>query len=198
MFADSGGPLFVQLGLTVVLGFVGRQVATGFPGGRPLAERVRQMLNRIVLWITMPVLVFQTVHTAPLGPDLIQAPAAAIAGMAGTALAAWLLLVRLFGRTPETGGLVLAASAGSVSFFGIPIVRALFGPDEARVAVYFAMLSFPRALLPPPISRGRLGGPPARGVRDDIRRPARQFLTIPVTWALVAGLVLQGLRFPVE
>ena len=55
------------------------------------------------------------------------------------ALVAWFLLARLNGKTPATGGLVLAASAGSVSFFGIPIVRALFGPNEARVAVYFAV-----------------------------------------------------------
>ncbi len=171
-------------------------------GGGQTAAATRQWLNRIVLWFTMPVLVFQTVHAAPLGPDLIQAPAAAIAGMAGTALVAWLLLARLYGRTPETGGLVLAASAGSVSFFGIPLCRALFGPDEARVAVYFAVLNVPLALLAGAIISSRIA-PDQAEARDRrgavlaiARQSVRQFCTLPATWALVAGLALQGWILP--
>ncbi|MGH2370251.1 MAG: AEC family transporter, partial [Chloroflexota bacterium] len=145
--AQGGSALFLQLGLTVVLGFCARKIVATTPVGPPFAATVRTQINKLVIWLTMPALVFHTVHTAPLGPDVIQVPAAAIAGMAGTALVSWVLLARLYGRTPETGGLVLAASAGSVSFFGIPIVRALFGPDEARVAVYFAVLNVPLALI---------------------------------------------------
>jgi predicted permease len=98
--------------------------------------------------------------------------------------------------------LVLAASAGSVSFFGIPIARALFGPDEARVAVYFAMLNVPLALLSAAIISGRIeaaraGGGPAisrlASIRIVCRSSARQFLTTPATWALIAGLALNNL-----
>ena len=201
MFQDSGSALFAQLGLTVIAGFAARKLIGSFPGGARRAEHLRQAFNWLVLCFTMPVLVFQTVHTAPLGPDLIQAPAAAIAGMAGTALVAWLLLARLYGRTPETGGLVLAASAGSVSFFGIPLIRALFGPDQARVAVYFAVLNVPLALVFGAIIGSRVAGGPAlaaRGVRGIARLAFRQLAVIPATWALLAALALQDWRFPGE
>ncbi len=188
----------MQLGLTVVAGVATRKFIGSFRRSGRASETLRQALNRVVLWVTMPVLVFQTVHAAPLGPDLIQAPAAAIAGMAGTTLVAWLLLVRLYGKTPATGGLVLAASAGSVSFFGIPIVRALFGPDETRVAVYFAVLNVPLALLFGAIIGSRVVKGHAlasQGIRGVARLAFRQLFTVPATWALFAGLALNSWHF---
>lgn len=200
--------LFLQLGLTICGGYTARKLFEGTQGGTRFAATLRKTLNRLVLWVTMPALVFQTVHAAPLGPDLIQAPAAAIAGMAGTALLSWLLLARLYGKTAETGGLVLAASAGSVSFFGLPIVRTLFGPDETSVAVYFAVLNVPLALISGAIISSRIKGAgdqdtarASKGVRgwwSVLIHALRQFLTLPATWALTAGLALQGYSLPEE
>src|SRR5687767_7506340 len=194
--------LFAQLGLTVVLGFMCRKLIDSF-GSVSRAASLRALFNRTVLWVTMPALVFQTVQAAPLGLDILQAPAAAIAGMAGTALVAWALLARRYGSTPETGGLVLAASAGSVSFFGIPIVRALFGAEEARVAVYFAVLNVPLALAVGAIISARIDkqrsaaarigrGGRTRAALAYVRIAGRQLIGTPATWALVAGVALQG------
>ena len=196
--------LFAQLGLTVVLGFVVRKALESVSDrGVRLSASVRTVLNKTVLWFTMPALVFQTVHAAPLGMDILQAPAAAIAGMAGTALVAWALLARHHGNTPETGGLVLAASAGSVSFFGIPIVRALFGAEEARVAVYFAVLNVPLALAVGAIISARIDKQRSAAARIGrggrtlaalayLRIAGRQLIGTPATWALVAGVALQN------
>ncbi|MGI8424064.1 MAG: AEC family transporter [Chloroflexota bacterium] len=197
--------LFAQLGLTVVLGFACRKALEGLGGSARVAIEVRGALNKVVLWVTMPALVFQTVHAAPLGMDIVQAPAAAIAGMAGTAVVAWLLLARRYGTTPETGGLVLAASAGSVSFFGIPIVRALFGAEEARVAVYFAVLNVPLALAAGAIlsaridkqrsAEARIGhGRFHRAAFSYLKIAGRQLIGTPATWALAAGVALQGVE----
>jgi predicted permease len=199
--AFAGGVLFLQFGLTALGGYCARRVLGCAPGGATFATRLRTLLNRLVLWVTMPALVFQTVHAAPLGPDIVRAPAAAIAGMAGTALVAWVLLARLYGHTPATGGLVLAASAGSVSFLGIPLVRALFGPHETQVAVYFAVLNVPLALISGAVISSRI-----RDGTSAPRRPRpgavcgqglRQLCTMPATWALACGLVLHGTDLPV-
>ena len=196
---ESSAALFLQLGFTVVLGFVWRKAFENFGGGNG-PDRLRKGLNRLVLWFTMPALVFQTVQAAPLGMNIVQAPAAAIAGMAGTAVLSWFLLARLYGRTAETGGLVLAASAGSVSFFGIPIVRALFGPEETTVAVYFAVLNVPLALISAAIissriERSAIKTTRAEAVRHHLKMAGRQLLTTPATWALIAGVALQGVSF---
>jgi malate permease and related proteins len=198
--------LFAQLGLTVVIGFAARKaLESATTRGVRLTTEVRALLNKLVLWVTMPALVFQTVHAAPLGMDIVQAPAAAIAGMAGTALVAWALLVRRYGTTPETGGLVLAASAGSVSFFGIPLVRALFGAEEARVAVYFAVLNVPLALAVGAIISARIDkqrsaaarvgrGGGTRAALAYLRIAGRQLIGTPATWALAAAIALQGIE----
>lgn len=192
----------MQLGLTVLTGVAVRTVLGLNARGRDGAATLRKLLNKIVLWVTMPALIFQAVHAAPLGKDMVQVPATAILGMACTALVSWLLLARLYGRTAETGGLVLAASAGSVSFFGIPIVRALFGPEQARVAVYFAVLNVPLALLSAAIISTRVtakdGSAGARG--GSLLRVAatglKQFVTLPATWALIAALLLRTVPLP--
>ncbi|HEU5315007.1 MAG TPA: AEC family transporter [Chloroflexota bacterium] len=195
-------PLFLRFGLTVVAGVLVRRSLAVWPEAAALGERSRRAINSVVLWVTLPALVFDTVHGTRLGPDLLQGPAAAICGMAGTAVLAWLILGRLYGRTPTTGGLVLAASAGSVSFLGVPVVRALFDASEARVGVYFAVLNVPLALLSAAlISRGiGVGDETARRARTSVARYAldavRQFFSLPATWALVAAVVLQDVALP--
>jgi predicted permease len=202
--AFAGAVLFLQFGLTALSGYGARKALGCAPGGAAFAMRLRTLLNRLVLWVTLPALVFQTVHAAPLGPDLVQAPAAAIAGMAGTALVAWVLLARLYGHTPATGGLVLAASAGSVSFLGIPLVRALFGSDETQVAVYFAVLNVPLALVSGALISGRIRAGTSAPRRSRLRatlavcgQGLRQLGTMPATWALAGGLALHGTDLPV-
>ncbi|HEV2126380.1 MAG TPA: AEC family transporter [Chloroflexota bacterium] len=215
--------LFGQLGLTVLLGYLGRKVLAPLPTGTLVVAQVRRQLNRLVLWVTLPVLVFDTVHRAPLGLDVLQVPLVAGMGMAGTAVLAWMLLVRCYGRTPEAGGLVLAASAGSVSFLGIPIIRALFGPEEARIAVYFAVLNVPLSLLAAACIRSGLdhpaqtssSAPPMGGTRALLpswtpkaawtvlltlsrvaRQAARQFFSLPATWALLAAVAFHEVPLP--
>jgi malate permease and related proteins len=194
--------LFGQLGLTVVVGFLARRALGAVRGGTAAVDQVRQQLNRVVLWVTLPVLVFDTVRRAPVGIDVVQIPMVAAIGMGGTAVAAWLLLVRLYGRTADTGGLVLAASAGSVSFLGIPIVRALFGPEEARIAVYFAVLNVPLALFSASLIRGgidrstRASGSMVGSLLSVGRQAGRQFFALPATWALIGGLMLHSVAMP--
>jgi predicted permease len=208
--APAVSALFLQFGLLVLAGVCTRRALGGTARGARLAVGARSWLNRFVLSVSMPALVFQAVQAAPLGPDVIQVPLTAVVGMAGTALIAWWLLARLYGHTPETGGLVLAASAGSVSFLGIPIVRTLFGPAQAHVAVYFAILNVPLALLagaaissrvrrstaPPPL-RSQPPAGPGRVRRTQVPRQAlRQFAALPVTWAFLLGLALRGNALP--
>jgi predicted permease len=193
--------VFVQLGLLVLAGLAVRMGLGRVPGGARAAAAARAQLNRFTVLATMPALVFQTVHGAAPGADLLRVPALTAAGMAGTAAIAWLVLARRHGPTPATGGLVLAACAGNMSFLGIPLVRALFGPADAPLAVYSAMLNFPCAALAGALISGRVGRPAPAPPGGDARwRPlragARQFLALPATWALVAGLALRPLALP--
>jgi predicted permease len=194
--------VFVQLGLLVLAGFALRTGLGRVRGGARAAAAARAQLNRFTVLATMPALVFLTVHGAAPGADLLRASALAAAGTAGTAAIAWLVLARRLGPTPATGGLVLAASAGNMSFLGIPLVRALFGPADAPLAVYGALLNVPCAALAGAVISGRVGRP-APGSRPGGAagwRPlcagARQFLALPATWALLAGMALRPVALP--
>jgi malate permease and related proteins len=196
--AFAATPLFLQFGLTVAAGVLTRKALGAAPARAAFGEHTRRAINRLVLWVTLPALVFDTVHGTGFGLDLLQGPVAAIAGMAGTAIIAWLILVRFHGRTPITGGLVLAASAGSVSFLGVPVVRALFDPSDARVGVYFAVLNVPLALLSAAfLSRAIAGAgknvlPRGPFLAGYALEATRQFFSLPATWALIAAVALQS------
>jgi predicted permease len=197
----AGTDVFVQLGLIVLAGVALRSGLGRVPGGARAAAGARAQLNRFTVLVTMPALVFQTVHGAAPGADLLRAPALTAAGMAGTAAIAWLVLARRHGPTPATGGLVLAASAGNMSFLGIPLVRALFGPADAPLAVYGAMLNVPCAALAGAVIGSRVGragsAPPAGGsCWQPLRFGAGQLLALPATWALIAGLALRPVALP--
>src|SRR5262245_48771813 len=157
--------VFVQLGVLILVGVAVRTGLGHVRGGARAVAAVRAQLNRFTVLATMPALVFLTVHGAPLGAHMLQAPVVTAAGMAGTAAIAWLLLARRYGPTPETGGLVLAASAGNMSFLGVPLIRALFAPGDAPMAVYAAMLNVPCALLAGAVISSRVsrGGPQTAG-----------------------------------
>jgi predicted permease len=193
--------VFVQLGSLVLAGVAVRVGLAHVPGGARAAAAARAQLNRFTMLAAMPALVFQTVHGAAPGADLLRAPALAAAGMAATAAIAWLVLARRDGPTPATGGLVLAASTGNMSFLGIPLVRALFGPADAPLAVYGAMLNVPCAALAGAVIGSRVGprapAPPGADSRwRSLRASTRQFLALPATWALVAGLALRPVPLP--
>jgi predicted permease len=216
--AFAGTPWFLQLAVTVMAGVLAREGLSRIPATARFTEPLRRLLNRVVLWVTLPALVFHTVHGAPLGAEIFQGLGAAVAGMAGTAVVAWVYLTRIHGRTAATGGLVLAASVGSVSFLGIPIVAAAFGTHEARIAVYFAVLNVPLALLAGAVISARTGcsggsispagtGPHVQGDGGSVSperalhgywlpQAAWQFLALPATWALVAALALHDVALP--
>src|SRR5262245_30988693 len=113
--------VFLALAAVVALGGALRYLMPDLDVG---ALRVR--INRLVLAVFLPALIFEVVYTASVGKEFWQVPALALGGLAVTLAAGALVYSRLPIARPARGALILAGAFGNVTYFGLPVLRGLF------------------------------------------------------------------------
>jgi hypothetical protein len=164
-----------------------------FAAGRVLPDNAAETLNRVVIILCLPALIF--LHVPTLEPSLDLLP---------LALAPWLLLAltialvlgasRLFGLSrPVTAVLLVLVPLGNTSFLGFPLIEALLGAGNVRYAVVYDQFgSFLIVCTHVLFVLAWFGdGPaPTPGVI------ARRIATFPPFVALVGALVLGNAWFP--
>lgn len=164
-----------------------------FAAGRVLPDNAAETLNRVVIILCLPALIF--LHVPTLEPSLDLLP---------LALAPWLLLAltialvlaasRLFGLSrPVTAVLLVLIPLGNTSFLGFPLIEALLGAEKVRYAVVYDQFgSFLIVCTHVLFVLAWFGdGPaPTPGVI------ARRIATFPPFVALVGALVLGNAWFP--
>lgn len=96
-------------------------------------------VNIVILWLSLPALVFSVVPAFIRAGALSGALLAAVATPWFNFLCALLVvlgLARVFGWSRGVvGALVLTAGLGNTSFVGLPVVEALYGADGVRIAL---------------------------------------------------------------
>ncbi|MEX2500673.1 MAG: AEC family transporter [Wenzhouxiangellaceae bacterium] len=108
-----------------------------FAAGRILPDNAAETLNRVVIVLCLPALIF--IHVPTLEPSWALLP---------LVLTPWLLLAltialvllasRAFGFSrPATAVLLVLIPLGNTSFLGFPLIEALLGADKVRFAVVY-------------------------------------------------------------
>lgn len=164
-----------------------------FAAGRVLPDNAADTLNRVVIVLCLPALIF--IHVPTLEPSWNLLP---------LALMPWLLLAmtiaivlagaRLFGFSrPVTAVLLVLIPLGNTSFLGFPLVEALLGADKVRYAVVYDQFgSFLIVCTHVLFVLAWYGDGPA----PTPRRIARRIVTFPPFVALAGALVLGNAWFP--
>jgi hypothetical protein len=103
-----------------------------------LPAEIAPYLSRLVMTLTLPALVFSSIHVAgtehiPFSLDFLKVPLVAYLVMATCGLLAWAAAKRLALPRPQQGALILAASLGSTAFLGYPIIIALTGSGPGQL-----------------------------------------------------------------
>lgn len=163
------------------------------------SKTLRIQLNRLVLNLFFPAILFSIAATTPITPGLLSVPL--LVGI-GTLLAGAVLYLLLY-RSPLGHGLhngtraalMMGGMFGNTFYIGVPVLTFLYGADAARYAAFNDMLM----TMPILWSLGvwictRLGPAESAGLHPPIWR---LMLGIPPIWAFVAGsaLHLTGLAF---
>lgn len=151
----------------------------------------RNALNNIIIFISLPALIFTAARRAPFEPSLLTISAVALAiSLAGVAIGYGLAkLLRLKG--PLFGAFLLASGVGNTGYLGYPLTQALFGRDQLVKAVFYDIFGTVFVLFTVGIYFASKYG---RGTQ-----PAwRQGLTLaaPNLIALALGFAAYGVRLP--
>jgi malate permease and related proteins len=163
------------------------------------SKTLRIQLNRLVLNLFYPAILFSIAATTPITPELLSVPLlVGIGSLLGGAVLYLLLYRSPLGRGMHNGtraALLLSGMIGNTFYVGVPVLTFLYGDDASRYAAFNDMLM----TMPLMWSLGvwictRLGPPESASLHPPIWR---LMLGIPPIWAFIAGTLLQmsGLVF---
>ncbi len=176
-------------GTILLLIALGRLIAAG----NVLPDNAADTLNRVVIVLCLPALIFIHVPTLEPSRDLLP-----------LVFTPWLLLVftiglvlisaRLFGFSrPVTAVLLVLIPLGNTSFLGFPLIEALLGTDKVRFAVVYDQFgSFLIVCTHALFVVAWYGSGEKPGVGQIMRRIA----TFPPFVALIGALLLGNAWFP--
>ncbi len=157
------------------------------------AEALRSQLNRLVLYLFFPCILFAVGASTRITGDLLAVPLLVGLGMLGSGVVLFLLLyVSPLGRglaDPTRAALMIGGMWGNTFNLGAPVLMFFFGRDAVRYAVFNDMLmTMPFVWTLGVWIATRLG---SHGSVDSYPSVWRVVLSIPLLWAFLLGLVLQ-------
>lgn len=184
-----------------------------------LERKDNEVLNRLIVYLALPALVFGGVYKSSLDARLLGITAVAWVTLLVTAALAYGAgrLLRL--PAPTLGGFVIVCALGNTGYLGYPLTIALFGKEELVKAFFYDIFGTAVALLTLAMWVGRQlgegelragaderaapaaasGAPAARGAAPAsgaLAETVRQIATFPALIAVVAGLALKPLAIP--
>lgn len=175
--------VIAQMGALIGAGVVLRLAR---PGGRD-PEVLRRGLTDIVYYLLLPALVLDALWRTELGADSLRIAMLAAAGVLG---ALWLAgtgcrLCRV--PAPTRGALLLAAAFPNVTYLGLPVLEATFGPWARGVAIQYDLFACTPLLLTVGILTARKYGSGEAAASAGILRP---LLQVPALWAALLAIVM--------
>ncbi|MGN2392044.1 AEC family transporter [Pelomicrobium sp. G1] len=166
----------------------------------PLAP-LRSQLNRLVMYVFYPAIIFSVSATTPITGDLLRVPLlVGIGSLASGVVLYWILYRSPIGRPlndTTRAVLMVGGMFGNTFNIGVPVLQFFYGPEALRYAVFNDMLM----TIPVVWSVGvwictRLGS--HRGNAADQPSVWRVVATMPPIWAFVLGIGLQSLGWVYE
>lgn len=182
-------PLLLGLFSALGAGFVVRAT-------NRVPERAHETLHALILEITMPALIVYVLHDQHLDPSMGLAVIASCGALIASMLIATFATRALGMTTKAQGSAGICASFSNTGFLGVPIVLSVFGdrPGAAATAVIIDSISTTLLLWTLGVAwASNFGG----DRRFDLTALA-SLVKLPVTWAVMIGLILSitGIGLP--
>lgn len=157
-----------------------------------LSHEDAQPINTIIVYVGLPALVFQAVHGAAFGSEILLIAGIAWAIFALSAAAAWVASRGLRLERHIAGGFIIAAALGNTGFIGYPLSQALLGETGLVRAVFYDVFGTVGALVLAGLFIAEYYGAPG----DRKVNPLREVLTFPAVLAVLVALLLRTVSVP--
>ncbi len=159
-------------------------------------ENFRKSINRMVLFIILPALIFNVIYHAPVGREFYSVPLAALGGIAA-GLCIALLAFRFISLPGSTkGALILGSSFSNVTYLGLPVLMGVFStiPDQiAVVSILYEVTISPVLLSAGVLIAIHYGNKRKYKPSDYLKR----VIKLPPLWALGIVLLVKFANVPV-
>jgi len=153
------------------------------------ADALRLVVMQAMLWVLVPFVAYVNVARAHLSTDATIAIAIAAAGVVAAGAIMWRLGRGPF-RLPDAsvGAAIVATIQPNSSYFGLPLVAALFSHAQlAQAVVYDSLITLPTFVLGSFSVGAHFGSARAGGLGEQLRAG---LLRNPVLMAVSAGLLV--------
>ncbi|MBI3562207.1 MAG: AEC family transporter [Gammaproteobacteria bacterium] len=180
--------VLVQMAGLILCGVVWRRIQ---PAGLT-HQHTRKVLTSLVYYLLLPALVLTVLWQAPLGSTTLLIALSAAAGVLLGLLGAQ-LTCRLCKQAPaQSGAMILAVAFPNVTYLGLPVLEATFGPWARSLAIQYDLFACTPLLFTVGMllaARYGQGEPKAFNICSELVR-------IPALWAAVAATCLNLLAVP--
>jgi len=180
--------VLLQMAGLILCGVVWRRIQ---PAGLT-HQHTRKVLTSLVYYLLLPALVLAVLWQAPLGSTTLLIALSAAAGVLLGLLGAQ-LTCRLCKQGPaQTGAMILAVAFPNVTYLGLPVLEATFGPWARSLAIQYDLFACtPLLFTVGMLLAARYGnaGTKAYNVWSELVR-------IPALWAAVVAALLNVLAVP--
>jgi len=148
--------------------------------------QTRKVLTSLVYYLLLPALVLSVLWEAELGnTSFLIALSAAFTVLTGFLLSS--LVCRVCKARPAVrGAVILAAAFPNVTYLGLPVLEATFGPWARSVAIQFDFFACTPLLFTLGVLIAARNGTAAAGMRNMMR----ELLRIPALWAAFLAVSL--------
>ncbi len=182
--------VLIQMAGLILCGVIWRQVQ---PAGLT-HQHTRKVLTSLVYYLLLPALVLSVLWQAPLGSTTVLIAISAASGVLMGLLGAK-LTCRVCKQGPaQTGAMILAVAFPNVTYLGLPVLEATFGPWARSLAIQYDLF----ACTPLLFTVGMLIAARYGQAEATAFNIWHELLRIPALWAalIAAGLNLAAVPFP--
>ena len=154
-------------------------------------KQTRKVLTSLVYYLLLPALVLSVLWQAELGNNSLFIALAAACGVVAGLLLAGITCRACNSQPAQTGAIILAVAFPNVTYMGLPVMEATFGPWARSVAIQYDLFACTPLLFTVGILvASRLGR------SDSKRSPVAELIRIPAVWAAVLAVLLNVLVIP--
>ncbi|MEJ2783436.1 AEC family transporter [Methanobrevibacter smithii] len=156
-----------------------------------LSEKDIDPLNKIVMYILMPCMIFSALYSADMGllPTLGILPFVILTASIGSGVISYIVLKRLHYDDKKIWSVLVTVMIANTAFMGYPVNLGVYGHPGFLRAIFcdlattcmFLLLSFVLVL--------KFGG--------TVKRAFREILLFPPLWAVVLGISFNLLNIPI-
>jgi len=176
--------VLLSLLLFIFLGFISKKISL-------LKAEDAQIINKLVIYLSLPALIFQTVRNSPFQWSMLKIPLVAWTAMILCLVLAWLVGRALISQKELLGGFILVAAVGNTGYLGYPLTLELLGEEGFFRAIFYDLFGTALFIFTVGIAIAEFYGRSDKKVNK-----LGKLLTFPPLISLFLGLIFGGVKLP--